>query len=284
MFLKRLALASLIASSFVPAFAAEPFALPQVETIPPYSVEGRSIDIFGFKPGMSATDALALFKEKKPGEEISVETSNVGTRNVSSVEFPSRYSMWKRENEEINVFMDSPSVGNEVFAVSRSLEFWRDEKQPDFEATLKAFVDKYGKPSAINDVPPDPRYTNHQRHTTTYMWYIGGRGVCELKQLDSISRKYSDVCTEVSHKTGPDVNGAVYSPSRAETYAKTATAGTDLVLVATVYNLDGGPRAFGVTVSFIDLKRRDRSAVADIKAIQAEQAKFDSVKVAAPEL
>jgi hypothetical protein len=283
-----MSLKSLVIASFVVAFgttaaiAAEDFPIPQTVTVPAYDFQGRSIDIIGFKPGMKAEEALAVLKQRKP--EVYIGTSKIGNGSVRSQEFPSRYSSWERENEEINVLMTSPSAGNEVFSVSRRLEFWTEEKRPDFEATLKAFTDKYGAPSAVNDELPDPKYLNKKGRYTTLMWYLGGDGKCDLTKFDSMVGKVSEVCTETSHETGPSVKNVTYTPAKAEIYQKTATAGSDVVLVAKVYNSDGSQRAFSITVSFVDLKRRALAAAEDIKLIEAEQAKFDSVKVAAPEL
>jgi hypothetical protein len=283
MSLKSLVIASLIASfGTTAAIAAEDFQIPQTASVLAYDFQGRSIDIIGFTPGMKADAALELFKQRKP--EIYIGTSKIGNASVRSQEFPSRYSSWERENEEINVLMTSPSAGNEVFSVSRRLEFWSEEKRPDFEATLKAFTDKYGTPSVVNDELPDPKYLNKTGRYTTLMWYLGGEGKCDLTKFDSMVGKVSAVCTQTAHETGPSVKNVTYTPAKAETYQKTATAGSDVVLVAKVYNSDGSQRAFSVTVSFIDLKRRALAAAEDLKLIEAEQAKFDSVKVAAPEL
>lgn len=283
-----MSLKSLVIAPFVVALgttasiAADDFPILQTVTVPAYDFQGRSIDIIGFQPGMKADVALEVLKQRKP--EVYIGTSKIGNRTVRSAEFPSRYSSWERENEEINVLMASPSVGNEVFSVSRRLDYWDDAKKPDYEATLKAFVDKYGEPSAKDDVLPDPKYVNKKGRSTTLMWYLGGEGKCDLARFDSIVGKVSEVCTQTSHKTGPSVSDVTYTPAKAEIYQKTAEAGSDVVLVANVYNHDGSQRASTITVSFIDLKRRALAAVEDIKLIEAEQAKFDSVKVAAPEL
>jgi hypothetical protein len=282
MSLKSLVIASALAAvCATAATAGEDFPVPQTLTIPAYDF-ANTVDIIGLKPGMKADEALRILKERKP--EVYVETSQFGNRTVRSAEYPSRYSSWERENEEINVLMVSPSTGNEVFSVSRRLEFWSDEKQPDYETTLKALTDKYGKPSAVNDVLPDPKYENHKGRSTTLMWYFGGAGKCDLTQFDSIVAKVSTVCTETTHQTGPSVSNVVYSPAKLENYQKTAGAGSDLVLVANVFNHEGNQRVFGMTVSFVDLKRRALAAEEDVKLVNAEQAKFDSVKVAAPEL
>lgn len=283
MSLKSLVIASFaVALGATASVAGDDFTIPQTVTVPAYDFQGRSIDIIGFQPGMKAEAALEVLKQRKP--EVYIGTSKIGNRTVRSAEFPSRYSSWERENEEINVLMTSPSVGNEVFSVSRRLDYWDDEKKPDYEGTLKAFVDKYGEPSAKEDILPDPKYVNKQGRSTTLMWYLGGEGKCDLTRFDSLVGKLSEVCTQPSHKTGPSVSDVMYTPAKAETYQKTAEAGSDVVLVAHVYNHDGSQRLSTITVSFIDLKRRALAASEDIKLIEAEQAKFDSVKVAAPEL
>jgi hypothetical protein len=282
MSLKSLVIASALAAvCATAALAAEDFPIPQTVTIPAYDFANR-VDIIGFKPGMKADEALRVIKERKPS--IYIDNSQFGNRTVRSMEFPSRYSSWERENEEINVLMVSPSTGNEVFSVSRRLEFWSAEKQPDYETTIKALTDKYGNPSAVDDVPPTPGDINHRGRSTTLMWYFGGEGKCDLKKYDSIVSKVSTVCTKVTHETGPSVSNVMYSPGKVESYQKTAGAGSDVVLVANVFNHDNNNRVFGMTVSFVDLKRRALAAEEDLKLIKAEQAKFDEVKNPAPDL
>jgi hypothetical protein len=275
------ALAALAVSSQV---SAKDFAIPQTVNVPAYDFQGRSIDIIGFVPGMKADVALKLLQDRKPGKEVRGSTSSIGNRTVSSESFDSYYYSWQREKEEINVYLTSPSAGNEVFSASRNLEFWNAEERPDFEKSIAALVEKYGDPSKREDILPDPRYINKKSKTVTLMWYLGGAGKCELKQFDSIVGQLSDICNKATHKTGPSVNDFAYTPAKADIYSKTATAGSDILLVAHIHNNDGSDRVFRMTVSFTDLKRRALSAKADIALIEAEQAKFDSVKVAAPEL
>ncbi|MCS4089708.1 hypothetical protein [Rhizobium sp. BK176] len=282
MSLKSIVLASALAViGATSAMAIDDFQIPQAITIPAYAFADK-VDIIGLKPGMKADEALRILKERKP--EIYIDNSQFGNRVVRSVEFPSRYSSWERENEEINVLMVSPSSGNEVFSVSRSLEFWRDEKRPDYETTVKALTDKYGKPSAEEVIPPTPGDINHRGRSTTLMWYFGGEGKCDLKKFDGMMSNLSDLCTKVTHQTGPSVTNVMYSPAKLESYQKTATAGSDVILVAKVYNHDDDNRVFGMSVSFVDLKRRALTAEEDLKLVKAEQAKFDSVKNPAPEL
>jgi len=191
--------------------------------------------------------------------------------------------VWEREKEEINVYLTSPSTGNEVFAASRALDFWHDDK-PDFGKTIAALVQKYGEPSAREEILPDPKYINKKSKSVTLMWYLGGEGKCELTQFDSMVGKLSTVCTETRHKTGPSVSDYAYTPRRAEEYANAATAGSDVVLVATMYNHDGSERISRMTTSFTDLKRRSLTVKADMAAIEAAQAEFDNIKVDAPDL
>lgn len=282
MSIKSIVLAAALAIVSTSAFAVEDFAIPQTATVPAYEFPGRKIDIIGFTPGMGADEALELFRERKP--DVDVSRTQIGSRNVSSVAFPSRYSSWERENEEINVLLTSPSAGNQVYFVSRKLDFWNDEKKPDFEATLKAFTEKYGEPSAVDEVLPDPQYVNRTSRSTTLMWYLGGEAKCDLERFDSMASKVSEVCTKPIHQSGYSIKDITYSPGRAELYAQTAEAGSDVVLVANVYNHDGSSRASRIMVSFVDLKRRAISAAEDIKLIEAEQAKFDNIKNDAPEL
>jgi hypothetical protein len=266
------------------AAATDDFAVPQTVNLPAYDFKGRTVDIVGIKPGMKAEEAMAVLKERFPGEKIGGMTSSIGNRTVSSGSYDSLYHMWKREKEEVNVYMTSPSSGNAVFHASRALDFWNAEDQPDFEKTIAAFVAKYGEPSKREEVLPDPKYVNKTSKTVTLMWYLGGNGKCELTQFDNITGKLSDICNTTMHKTGPSVKDYIYNPARAEVYAKTAKAGSDLVLVAKMSNHDGSERISRMTVSFTDLKRRALTAEADIALINAEQAKFDSVKVGAPDL
>lgn len=278
---KSFLVAAIVALAATSAQARSEFTLVQSKTAPEYAFKA---DIIGFTPGMSAADAETKMTERYPEGNIQLSTTYVGNDNVHSDSFKSRFSMWKREKEEINVLLTSPSAGNQVFAVSRNLEYWDDEARPDIDETISALKAKYGEPNYALDARPKANSLRKDR-IVTLAWYLGGNGKCDLKQFDSMMRQVSEICTnEVIHKTGPQISTVSYNPGYAKYYAQLAQAGADVILVAKVSNHDNSSRAFNVRVSFMDLKRPALSVEGDAEQIEAAQKAFDSVKVAAPEL
>lgn len=275
MFLKTTITASIfMAAAMSAAIGTERFSIPQSVDLPVYSFEGREIDIIGFKPGMAAADALQLLQEHKKGEDVRYMEMYIGTRDVESEYFPSLYYSWQREEEAINVFLTSPSAGNQVYAVSRSLDFESDQR-PKIDDLLAGLVQKYGDPDNQYD-----RVTN----TQSFAWYFGGQGRCELEHLDIGMARVSELCVMPHHTTGPSIDRLTYTPRKAKHYLETMGAGSDVVVVASIVAYRDDGKANRIVMSFVDLKRRALSAEADIKLLEQEQAEFNQIEVAIPKL
>ncbi len=234
---------------------------------------------------MSVEEAEALMKARYPAGDIEKMESWMRAKDVSSVRFPTALYMWKREKEEMNVLFTSPSSGSQVFRVSRRTSYPQDER-PDFDKTVEALIQKYGKPSDTDfHEPRESMLRNQGYKSATLMWYLGGAGQCDLKHLNTgMNDVASEICRKASVETGPDINNAVYTPRKANLYTGAAKGGSDLIIVADVYSYDGSPRVARMTVSFTDVKRVAATVEADVKLLSAEQSKYDKIKIAAPEL
>jgi hypothetical protein len=267
-----IAIASILTSTSF-AQSSSGFEIPKTVEIPAYTVEDGGVDIAGFRPSMPAEEALELLREHTAGKELRYLEGYFGTRDVRSVYYPTAYYSWS-EPEEINVLLNSPSAGNQVVSVSRSLSFRRDQR-PLSEDVMASLIEKYGEPQSS---------FRRNAQTRAFSWYLGGNRQCELKHLDVGMSNVSGICDEPLHATGPGINNLTYSPQRAQYYLDTAAGASNVVLVAslTEYREDG--KTDRLVVSFIDLHRRAASVQADIGLLNAEQEKFNSVKVDVPKL
>lgn len=265
---------SIILAAVSGALGSERFTIPQTVEVPSYAPLEGGIDIVGFKPGMASAESLQLLEKHVDGKEIRYLEGYFGTRDVTSENFRTLYYSWQREKEDVNVFLSSPSAGNEVYAVSRSLDFRRDQR-PRSEDLMAGLIEKYGEPNSSYK-------RNASQHSVS--WFFGGNRKCELEHLDTGMARASQLCHEPFHDTGAAANGLVYSPRNAKHYLETAEGGSNVVVVAmfTQHRDDG--KVDRLVVSFLDLKRRAASVEADLKLLDEQQKKFDQAEVGLPKL
>jgi hypothetical protein len=251
------------------SFAGETFTVPHTVNLSEYNF-GHDIDIVGLKPGQSAADVKDILKERFG--EFRGQSMRIGTDQVSSEKFDVTYAAGQRDKEQVQVFLTSPSAGNQVFAAGRVLDFRTSDGLPAITDLVAKLSEKYGEPT---------NFTPEGRKGPTAVWYLGSKGKCDLK--DTISYRPSWICDEpyFSYRLN---DGKVYNIRAAQEYADTMNAGADVILVAKFTSFDHNGKANSMAVSFVDVKRRGLSLEADLKLIDAEQAKFDSKSVAMPDL
>lgn len=270
-----LAAAFQVSISCSAASAAEAFPIPLVESGSPASYEGAKADIVGIEVGQSYSSLMDILPTLGLKDVRQMET-RIGTRDVSSERFVTYVQAGSRR-ELVSIHLTSPSVGNQVYAVSRELDFASDQR-PIRDDLVAGLLAKYGKHSGEFDV-------NHgTSRSQLFAWYLGGTGSCDMKHLDRGMAQISELCSRPFHHTGPSVNNHVYSPAKADHYLATASAGADVVIVAqiTLHRDDG--RADRLVVSVLDLKRRALSAQADVPLIMEAQSKFEATAVTLPKL
>ncbi|MDW9481947.1 hypothetical protein GOB57_25180 [Sinorhizobium meliloti] len=266
-----LAFASLAAS---PALAIDNYTIPETVDQSAVSVVDRPVDIIGIEAGMSASDALAILAKDYGGEDkIERFHMKIGTRQVQSQQFDTYYtggSVLKQGMAE--VYLVSPAAGNRVFAARRIVNFKVEEGLPGVDAIKAQLIEKYGKPSLVN---PHPYAKEHE----AFFWYLGGKGEC--------TDQYG-VCT-TPYDGGPSggAGGVLgsYDVAKTEDYEQALAYGADVVVAATMRSAYGYPDGVQtLTVSFVDLKLRAKSARADYDLVFKKQAEFDGKAVAMPKL
>lgn len=255
-----------------PAFAVDNYTIPETIDQSAVSVVDRPVDIIGIKPGMSASDALAILAKDYGGEDkIDRFHMKIGTRQVQSQQFDTLYKGGEILKKGIaEVYLTSPAAGNKVFAARRVVNFKVEDGLPTVAAMKAQLVEKYGNPSA-EDKP--------NKSSIQMFWYLGGKGVC--------TEKY-DVCTTSYDGGSSGGAGGVlgsYDVSKTEDYEKATTYGADIVIVAELSTAYGYPDGVkDLEVSFVDLKLRAKSARADYDLVFKKQAEFDAKAVSMPKL
>ena len=142
-----LAFATLVAS---PALAVDNYTIPETIDQSAVSAVDRPVDIIGIKPGMSASDALAILAKDYGGEDnIDRFHMKIGTRQVQSQQFDTFYKGGEILKKGIaEVYLASPAAGNKVFAARRVVNLKVEDGLPTVAAMKAQLVEKYGKPSA----------------------------------------------------------------------------------------------------------------------------------------
>ena len=257
-----------------PAMAIDSYTITETVDQAAVSAVDRPFDIIGIKPGMSASDALAILAKDYGGEDqINRFNMKLGTRQVQSQQFDVFYEagdLLKAGNME--VYLTSPISGNRVFAANRNVKFKVEEGLPGVDAIKEQLVGKYGKPSLV--VPSQFGGNNFEM-----FWYLGGKGEC--------AEKYG-VCT-TAYDGGPSggAGGVMggYDIANTEKYETAAKLGADIVISAAARTAHGYPDGVqALQVTFVDLKLRALSARADYDLVFKKQAEFDAKAVATPKL
>lgn len=263
-----LAFASLSAS---PALATDEYTIPETVDASAVSVVDRPVDIIGIKSGMSANEALAILGKDYGGEDkIDRFHMRIGTRQVQSQQFDTYYTGGELLKKGIaEVYLVSPAAGNKVFAARRVVNFKVEDGLPSVGAIKAQLVEKYGEPSAEQ---------KSNDSLTKMFWYLGGKGECNG----------TDVCTW-SYDGGPNggAGGVLgsYDVSKTEAYEQAMTYGAEIVVVANLRTAYGYPDGIQtLSVSFVDLKLRAKSARADYDLVFKKQGEFDAKAVALPKL
>jgi hypothetical protein len=264
-----LALSTLAASS---AFAIDQYTITETVDQSAVSVVDRPVDIIGIKAGMSASDALAILAKDYGGEDqIERFHMKIGTRQVQSQQFDTYYTGGSVLKEGMaEVYLVSPAAGNKVFAARRTVEFKIEDGLPTVAAMKAQLIEKYGKPSA-EDKP--------NNSLSEMFWYLGGKGIC--------TEKYGVCTTSYDGGSNGGAGGVLgsYDIAKTEDYEKATTYGADIVVVATISTAYGYPDGVkSLSVSFVDLNLRAKSARADYDLVFKKQAEFDGKAVAIPKL
>ncbi|MCS4088785.1 hypothetical protein [Rhizobium sp. BK176] len=272
MFVKAAILSAFAAFAATSAFAIDNYTIPETIDQSAVSIVDRPVDIIGIKPGMTASDALAILAKDYGGEDnIDRFHMKIGTRQVQSQQFDTFYTGGDILKAGIaEVYLASPAAGNKVFAARRVVNLKVEDGLPTVAAMKAQLVEKYGKPSAEE---------KSNDRLTKMFWYLGDKGVC--------TEKYDACTTSYDGGSSGGAGGVLgsYDVSKTEDYEKAATFGSDIVVVAEIITAYGYPDGVNeLTVSFVDLKLRAKSARADYDLVFKKQAEFDSKAVAAPKL
>lgn len=269
--IKTAALAVLAALVSTPVLAVDEYRIEQTVDASAVSPAGASVDIIGIKAGMHAADALSILNEQHGQEGIDRFHMRIGTRQVQSQEFDVYYtggSVLKKGS--IDVYLTSPAAGSTVFAASRSINFKVEDGLPSVSAITDQLTQKYGKPTASE---------KRDHRPAELYWYFGDKGTC--------TEKYG-VCTTL-YNGGPSggAGGVLgsYMVEKTADYEAATKLGADVVVVASVRTAHGYPDGVStLTVSFVDLNLRAKSARADYDLLMKKQAEFDKKTVALPKL
>jgi hypothetical protein len=125
------------------------------DPLPAPTSEASKIDIMGLRLGMSPDEIKPILEAAQPGIQVKVQESTWpdGTRYVSAI--TGNWSIPNKNNpavisrgELLDVHFSAPASGNKSFWITRQAAFY-DGQEISKEATIRALLEKYGKPVDI---------------------------------------------------------------------------------------------------------------------------------------
>lgn len=226
--------------------------------------------IEGLYPGMLSNEARKALAGLFPEADIVETRYGVEHDGKRSVPFTARFHSWGYPGLRMNVFLTSPSAGNEVYAVTARRNFENGEGG-DHDHAVKELLSRYGE-TTISERPFDPTRILGRARMTTMSWYFGGKRTCSLYKPDQLASNLADLCEKPFHKVGDTVTTLDYSLDRLSEYRYTAAAGANIILAVTIVGDDTGTSVTSMTSSFLDVRRRLLSAEADLMTLEEADA------------